>query len=65
MERDFDHSQKILLAVEFGTAPRTLPGRLPGYAIFQRLEIPEVVRPSTRTRACSFVCWPAASSRAC
>lgn len=44
MERDSDHSQKILLAVEFATAPRTLPGKLPGYAIFQRMGIPEVVR---------------------
>jgi hypothetical protein len=43
-ERAFDHSQKIPLAVEFGTTPRTLPGKLPGYAIFQRLGIPEVVR---------------------
>ena len=44
MERAFDHSQKILLAVEFGTAPRMLPGKLPGYAIFHRLGITEVVR---------------------
>jgi hypothetical protein len=44
MERAFDHSRKILLAVEFGTAPRMLPGALPGYTVFQRLGIPEVIR---------------------
>lgn len=44
MDRAFDYSQKILLAVEFGTAPTALPGPLPGYSIFQRVAIPEIVR---------------------
>ncbi len=44
MDRAFDYSQKILLAVEFGAAARTPRDAPPGYAVFQRLSIPEVVR---------------------
>jgi len=44
MDRTFNYSQKILLAVEFGTAPTALPGPPPGCAIFQRVGIPEIVR---------------------
>jgi hypothetical protein len=42
MDRTFDHTQKILLAVEFGVAPRALTGMPPGYTVFQRLAIPDV-----------------------
>lgn len=44
MDRTFDHTQKILLAVEYAAAPRRLAGPLPGYSVFQRLGIPEIVR---------------------
>lgn len=43
MDRDFDYTQKILVAVEFAETPRQL-GNLPGYALFQRLSIPEVMQ---------------------
>ncbi len=42
MDRHFDYSQKILLAVEFGTAPRRMEGMPESYAVFQRMSIPAV-----------------------
>jgi hypothetical protein len=44
MARTFDYAQKILLAVEFTSSPSRLPGTLPGYAVFRRLAIPDIVR---------------------
>lgn len=44
MDRAFDHTQKILLAVEFAASPRALSDMPPSYAAFQRLAIPEVVK---------------------
>ena len=44
MDRKFDYTQKILLAVEFADAPRRLEGMPATYARFKRLSIPDVVR---------------------
>ncbi len=44
MERNFDYTQKILVAVEFGLEPKKLSNMPPGYSVFQRLAIPEVVK---------------------
>jgi hypothetical protein len=45
MDREFDYSQKILLAVEFAEAPRRIEGMpAAAYARFKRLAIPDVVR---------------------
>jgi hypothetical protein len=44
VERDFDYSQKILVAVETGTAPNFIPGLPSSHAVFQRIAIPEVVQ---------------------
>lgn len=43
MDRQFDYSQKILLAVEFSAAPRRLADMPRTYSVFQRLPIAEVV----------------------
>lgn len=44
MDRRFDYTQKILLAVEFADAPKRLQNMPPSYALFKRLAIPDVVR---------------------
>ncbi|MGO9697638.1 MAG: hypothetical protein ACLPX7_00050 [Xanthobacteraceae bacterium] len=44
MDRQFDYTQKILLAVEFADAPRRMEGMPASYARFKRLSIPEVIR---------------------
>jgi hypothetical protein len=44
MDRKFDYTQKILLAVEFADAPRRLEAMPATYARFKRLSIPDVVR---------------------
>ncbi len=44
MEREFNYSQKILVAVETGPAPRTIPDLPSSHAVFQRVGISEVVR---------------------
>lgn len=44
MDRSFDYSQKILVAVEFGDAPRRMEGMPASYAVFKRISIPEVER---------------------
>jgi hypothetical protein len=44
MERDFDYSQKILVAVETATNPSVMPGLPASHAVFQRVGIPEVVQ---------------------
>jgi len=44
MDRSFDYSQKILLAVEFGEAPLRMEGMPASYALFKRISIPDVVR---------------------
>ena len=44
MDRQFDYTQKILLAVEFADAPRRMEGMPSSYAVFRRLSIPEVIR---------------------
>ena len=50
MDRQFDYTQKILVAVEFAEAPRELAG-LPGYARFKRLSIPDVIRAFDETHS--------------
>jgi hypothetical protein len=50
MDRQFDYTQKILVAVEFAEAPRDLAG-LPGYARFKRLSIPDVIRAFDETHS--------------
>lgn len=44
MDRHFDYTQKILVAVEFAAAPRHLSDMPATYSLFQRIAIPEVVR---------------------
>lgn len=44
MDRRFDYSQKILLAVEFADRPRQLNDMPASYAVFRRLSIADVVR---------------------
>jgi hypothetical protein len=44
MDRRFDYTQKVLLAVEFADDPRRLQNMPASYAVFKRLTIPEVVR---------------------
>jgi hypothetical protein len=44
MDRQFDYTQKILLAVELADAPRRIEGMPATYARFRRLSIPDVVR---------------------
>jgi hypothetical protein len=48
MERDFDYSQKILVAVETGTSPHVVPGLPPSHGEFKRVGIPEVVQAFAR-----------------
>lgn len=43
MDRSFDYSQRILVAVEVGTAPHRPNGLPDTHAVFQRIGIPEVV----------------------
>lgn len=42
MDRRFDYTQKVLVAVEFADSPRQLANMPAGYAVFRRLTIPEV-----------------------
>jgi hypothetical protein len=51
MDRKFDYTQKILLAVEFADAPRRLEGMPATYARFKRLSIPDVVRAFDETQS--------------
>jgi hypothetical protein len=44
MDRQFDYTQKILLAVELADAPRRIESMPATYARFRRLSIPDVVR---------------------
>lgn len=44
MDRTFDHTQKILVAVEIAAAPRSLKDMPPGYTVFQRIDLAEVER---------------------
>ncbi|HUI72759.1 MAG TPA: hypothetical protein VL354_19715 [Spirochaetia bacterium] len=44
MERSFDYSQKILVAVETGIAPRVVSGLPDSHAVFKRISIPEIIR---------------------
>jgi hypothetical protein len=44
MDRQFNYSQKILLAVEVADVPRSIEGLPASYARFKRLSIPEIVR---------------------
>jgi hypothetical protein len=44
MDRSFDYSQKILLAVEFADHPRELAEPPPSHSVFRRIPIPEVTR---------------------
>jgi hypothetical protein len=53
MDRQFDHTQKILLAVEFAEAPRQLAGMPASYARFKRLSNPEVIKAFETATACS------------
>jgi len=43
MNRDFDYSQRVLVAVETGTKPRMPPGLPASHNVFERIAIPEVV----------------------
>jgi hypothetical protein len=40
MDRRFDYTQKVLLAVEFADDPRRLQNMPASYAVFKRLTIP-------------------------
>lgn len=51
MNRSFDYTQKILVAVEFAGTPRQLANMPPGYTVFQRLGIPEVMRAFDATQS--------------
>ena len=51
MDRKFDYTQKILLAVEFADAPRRLEGMPATYARFKRRSIPDVVRAFDETQS--------------
>lgn len=42
MDRDFDYTQKILVAVDIGDAPRPLAGMPATHSVYKRLSIPEV-----------------------
>ena len=44
MDRQFDYTQRILLAVEFGDAPRRFADMPATYACFRRLSISDVMR---------------------
>jgi hypothetical protein len=44
MERQFDYTQKILVAVEFGQKPRELSDMPASYAVFQRVPVAQVFR---------------------
>lgn len=44
MNRQFDYTQKVLLAVDFTDVPRRLEGMPASYALFKRLSIPDVIR---------------------
>jgi hypothetical protein len=55
MDRQFDYTQKILLAVEFADAPRRMEAMPATYARFRRLSIPDVIQaadqmPNLRTQ---------------
>ena len=43
MNRDFDYSQRVLVAVEFGQQPRRPAGLPDTHAVFRRIAIPEVL----------------------
>jgi hypothetical protein len=43
MNRDFDYTQRILVAVEFGQHPRQPAGLPDTHAVFRRIAIPEVL----------------------
>lgn len=51
MDRQFDYTQKILLAVEFADAPRRMEGMPATYALFKRLSIPEVLQAFEATQS--------------
>jgi hypothetical protein len=44
MNRDFDYSQKILVAVEYAERPRPLLDMPPTHAVFRRLTMPQVMQ---------------------
>jgi len=44
MDRSFDYTQKILVAVEVAAEPRRLVDMPPTYSVFQRLSLPEIAR---------------------
>ena len=48
MNRDFDYSQKVLVAVEFADKPRTLANLPKTHTVFRRIGIPEVVKAFNR-----------------
>jgi hypothetical protein len=50
MDRQFDYTQKILLAVEFADAPWRMEGMPATYARFKRLSIPDIVRAFDETQ---------------
>jgi hypothetical protein len=43
VDRTFDYSQRVLVAVEFGPEPRRLEGPPNGYSVFRRLPMRELV----------------------
>ena len=51
MDRHFDYTRKILVAVEYADAPRQLKDMPEGYSVFQRLSIPEVTRAFDATQS--------------
>jgi hypothetical protein len=51
MDRQFDYTQRILLAVEFADAPRTLEGLPATYARFKRLSIADVIQAFDETHS--------------
>src|SRR6185437_16746668 len=44
MDRSFDYTQKILVAVEIAAEPRRLPDMPASYTVFQRLSLAEIAR---------------------
>jgi len=63
VDRQFDYTQKILLAVEFADAPRRMDGMPASYAVFKRLSIPEVLREFGATASSSVPVPEAAAFR--
>jgi hypothetical protein len=51
IDRHFDYTNKILVAVEFADAPRKLDNMPPSYSVFQRLAIPEVMKAFDATQS--------------